>query len=95
MPRHDPIPSPRGTALRRFRRVMKWMGIVSVATAAAAVALVAWGGEGRHAHLLIATALGVGFTVLLATALMSLTFLSSSSGHDEQASRFEQEEIVE
>ena len=38
-----------------------------------------------HINLLIATALGVGLTVLLGTGLMTLAFLSSSSGHDEQA----------
>jgi hypothetical protein len=35
--------------------------------------------------MLIATALGIGLTVLLGTGLMTLAFLSSSSGHDEQA----------
>ena len=35
--------------------------------------------------MIIATALGVGLTVLLGTGLMTLVFLSASSGHDEQA----------
>ncbi len=35
--------------------------------------------------MLIATALGVGLTVLLGTGLMTLVFLSSSSGHDDAA----------
>ena len=34
-------------------------------------------------HLYIATALGVGFAVLLMAALMGLVFLSSGTGHDE------------
>lgn len=92
MPRPDPIPSPRQSALRRFRRIMRYMALASILAAAVAVALVAWGAEGWHIHMLIATALGVGLSVLLATALMSLVFLSSSSGHDEQASRFEESE---
>jgi peptidoglycan/LPS O-acetylase OafA/YrhL len=87
MPRPDPVPSPRHSALRRFRRIMKYMALVSLFTAVFAVVLVAWGSEGVHIHMLIATALGVGLTVFLATALMSLAFLSSSSGHDELASR--------
>jgi hypothetical protein len=41
--------------------------------------------------MLIATALGAGLSVLLAGALMSLAFLSANSGHDEQASRFEED----
>jgi hypothetical protein len=37
--------------------------------------------------MLIATALGAGLTVFLGTALMSLAFLSSSSGHDDEAAK--------
>ena len=90
MPRPDPVPSPRHSMLRRFRRIMKWMALVSVLVAAIAVVAVAWGDEEWRIHMLIATALGAGLTVLLATALMSLAFLSSSSGHDREASRFEE-----
>ena len=64
---------------------MRWMALVSLATAVVAVVLVARGQREPHVHLLIATALGVGLTVLLGTALMTLSFLSASSGHDEQA----------
>jgi len=78
--------------LRRFRRTMKWMALFSMAVAATAVLLVARGDNGAHIHMLIATALGAGLSVLLAGALMSLVFLSSSSGHDDEASRFEEEE---
>jgi len=78
--------------LRRFRQSMKWMALFSMAVAATAVLLVARGDNGTHIHMLIATALGAGLSVLLAGALMSLVFLSSSSGHDDEASRFEEEE---
>ena len=50
-----------------------------------AVAIVAAGDSGFHIHMLIATALGVGLTVLLGTGLMALSFLSARSGHDAQA----------
>ena len=69
---------------------MRVLALVAVVVAALAVALVARGDTGFHPHMLIATALGVGLTVLLGTGLMTLAFLSSSSGHDEQASRFEE-----
>jgi hypothetical protein len=92
MPRPDPIPSPRLSMLRRFRRIMKWMALFSMAVAATAVLLVARGDDGAHIHMLIATALGAGLSVLLAGALMSLVFLSSSSGHDDEANRFEEEQ---
>lgn len=92
MPEPDPIPSPRLSLLVRFRGIMRWMALFASAIAALAVAAVAWNDPGFHPHMLIATALGVGLTVLLGTALMTLAFLSSKSGHDEQAARIDEEE---
>ena len=88
MPRPDPVPTPRHSTLQRFRRAMRWLALFAILVAAIAVILVAHGDTGVHIHMLIATALGVGLAVFLGTALMLLSFLSSSSGHDEQASRF-------
>jgi uncharacterized membrane protein len=85
MPRPDALPSPRHTVMRRFWRIFRFLSILSVVIAAIAVLLVARGYTTVHIHMLIATALGVGLMVLLGTALMSLTFFSSSSGHDDQA----------
>ena len=73
--------------LRRFKHAMRWMALLSIVVAAIAVILVARGDSGVHLHMLIATALGVGLTVLLGTGLMLLTFLSASSGHDDEAAR--------
>ncbi len=84
-PRPDPLP--HGSMLVRFRRIMKWMALVSIAVAALAVLLVASGNDGVHVHMMIATALGAGLTVMLAAALMTLAFLSSSSGHDDHSMR--------
>jgi hypothetical protein len=92
MPRPDPIPSPRIAVLQKFRRIMKWMALFSVVVAAIAVLLVIRGAKGAHIHMMIATALGAGLSVLLAGALMSLVFLSSDNGHDETANRFEEDE---
>ena len=85
MPRPDPVPTPRGRALHRFVRTMRWMALLSIACAGISVWLVARGDPEIHIHMMIATALGVGLTVLLGTALISLTYLSDASGHDEQA----------
>ena len=85
MPRPDPLPSPRQSLLRRFWRIFRLLALLSIVMAAIAVLLVARGDSHPHINLLIATALGVGMTVLLGTGLMTLVFLSSSSGHDEQA----------
>ena len=37
-------------------------------------------------HFVIATVLGVGFAMMLMSALMGLVFLSSGTGHDESVS---------
>jgi uncharacterized membrane protein YjjP (DUF1212 family) len=64
---------------------MRWLALLSIVIAAIAVLLVASGDDTVHVHMLIATALGVGLSVLLGTGLMTLSFLSARSGHDEQA----------
>ncbi len=87
MPRPDPIPSPRQSALRRFRRIMRWMSLVAIVAAAIAVYAVMQGEPQIRIHMLIATALGAGLSVLLGAALMTLAFVSSGSGHDAEAHR--------
>ena len=42
-----------------------------------------FGEEEVSVHFYIAVALGIGFTMLLTSALMGLVFLSSGTGHDE------------
>jgi uncharacterized membrane protein YjjP (DUF1212 family) len=91
-PRPDPLPSPRLSLLRQFRRLMKWMALFAIVVAGIAVLLVARGDRDVPVHALIATALAAGLSVLLAGALMSLVFLSSHSGHDEQAAHYEKED---
>jgi hypothetical protein len=59
--------------------------------AAIAVLLVARGDTELHPNMLVATALGIGLTVLLGTSLMTLVFISADSGHDEAASRVSEE----
>ena len=71
--------------MRHFWRIFRLLALFSIVTAAIAVVLVTSGEGEVHASLIIATALGIGLTVLLGTALMTLVFLSSSSGHDEDA----------
>lgn len=87
MPRPDPLPSLRRSQWQRFRRIMRWMALVSILAAAAAVYFVMQGESELKIHMLLATALGAGLSVLLAAALMSLAFISSGSGHDEEAHR--------
>ncbi len=87
MPSPDPLPTPRHSMLLRFRKIMRLLALLSIVIAAIAVIIVARDDDTVHVHMLIATALGVGLTVLLGTGLMALSFLSSSSGHDDEATR--------
>ncbi|MFL6753345.1 MAG: hypothetical protein ACJ8EH_02360 [Sphingomicrobium sp.] len=89
MPVPDPVQSLRHSTIRRFWRIFRLLGALAMIIAAIAVILVASGDPTplRHVHMLIATALGIGLTVLVGTGLMTLVFISNSSGHDEAASR--------
>ena len=93
MPRHDPIPprppaddGPAAIEWKRYRAMMKWMVLASaVAVGLSLLYLSRY--EELRLHMVIATIAGVGLTVLVGTGLMGLVFLSSRSGHDEEANR--------
>lgn len=88
MPRHDPVPPRRPReAWAAYRRLMKRMALVAVAAALLALLYLRMSGVPLPIHVVIATFLGVTFTILLGTGLMGLVFLSNSSGHDEEADR--------
>jgi len=91
MPRPDPLPSPRNSTRQRFLRIFRLLVVLAIVIAAIAVILVTWGDQEVHASLVIATALGVGLTVLVGAGLMALVFISNSSGHDEEAGRSHEE----
>lgn len=74
-------------AWRRYRRVLGWMSLVALAAVLAALGWLHWFGGGLSLHIVIATSIGVGLTVLVAAALMGLVFLSSGTGHDEEVER--------
>ena len=87
MPQPDPVPTPTNSMMRRFWRIFRLLALLSIVIAAIAVVLVARGDPTIHVHMMIATALGIGLTVLVGTGLMTLVFISNSSGHDEAAAR--------
>lgn len=68
--------------MRRFWRIFRLLVLLSIVVAVVAVLLVTQG-ERTPIHVIIATALATGLTVLLGTALMTLVFLSAETGHDE------------
>lgn len=67
-----------------FLRLMIWTGVAAVVAIAAALTYLALAGVEMPWHMIIATVLGVGLTVLLGGGLMSLVFLSANSGRDDQ-----------
>ena len=89
MPRPDPLPrrpsAERAAFRARFQRIMGWMGIAALVSVLLALIWLKSFGEPLPIHAQIATILGVGLTVLVGTGLMTLVFLSSRSGHDDDA----------
>lgn len=76
-------PHQAALAWARYRRLMRWMLLVSIATVLFAIFYLKARGGPFPIQMMIATIAGVGFSVLLAAALMGLVFLSSGSGHDD------------
>jgi len=71
-------------AWARYCRLMRGMVIVSLLAVVGALGYLRWSmGDALTIHMIIATAAGVGLSVMLGAALMGLVFLSSGSGHDE------------
>jgi len=81
----SPLDDPRlaSFAWARFRRLMRFMVLVTLTVIVIAVALLYRSNGLVSIHLYIATALGIGFAMLLMSALMGLVFLSSGTGHDD------------
>jgi len=71
-------------AWARYRKLMRGMALVSIGAVILALGWLRLSmGEALTLHMMIATAAGVGLSVMLGAALMGLVFLSSGSGHDE------------
>jgi hypothetical protein len=85
MARNSPLDDPQTAAFAwaRYRRIMRFMLLITVGVVALAIALLYDGESAASIHYYIAIALGIGFTMLLAGALMGLVFLSSGTGHDD------------
>jgi predicted signal transduction protein with EAL and GGDEF domain len=87
----DPDPHSRSSRRQLFR-TMRLAAIMSVATAALAIVLLARGDSAVRVHMLIATALGVGLSVLLGSALAMLLVLRNRIGHDQAATDNQQKD---
>lgn len=85
MTKKSPLDDPENAAFAwaRYRRLMRFMFGVTVAVVVIALALLYKYNGAVSVHFYIAVALGVGFSMLLMSALMGLVFLSNGTGHDE------------
>jgi|TARA_B100000029_G_scaffold179178_2_gene176618 hypothetical protein len=83
--RKSPLDDPEKAAFAwaRYKKLMRAMLGVTVLTVLIAWAAIAWSELPVSPHFFIAAALGIGFTMMLASALMGLIFLSNGTGHDE------------
>lgn len=81
----SPLDDPENAAhaWARYRRIMRYMFFVTVGVVALAIAALYNQNDAVSIHFYIAVALGVGFSMLLASALMGLIFLSNGTGHDD------------
>ena len=76
------MPYDRDKAGSEFRRLMLWIGVAAVVMVAGALWYLSLFGELRL-HMVIATILGVFFSVLLGAGLFAAAFYSDKSGHDQ------------
>ena len=76
-------PEQAAHAWARYKRLMRFMMGVTLGVVALALAVLYKSNGLVSIHFYIATALGIGFAMLLTSALMGLVFLSSGTGHDE------------
>lgn len=72
-------------AAAEFRLMVKWIAVAAVLMVAAALIFLHLSGS-LTIHMVIATILGVFFSVILGCGLFALAFFSDKSGHDQQVS---------
>ena len=75
-------PEKAAYAWARYRRLMRFMLLFTIGIVAIAIALLYKYNGMVSVHFYIAVALGMGFMMLLTSALMGLVFLSNGTGHD-------------
>jgi uncharacterized membrane protein HdeD (DUF308 family) len=71
----------RERALREFRRMIGWIALAGVLMVAGALWYLSLY-EPLRLHMVVATVLGVFFSVLLGCGLFAAAFFSDKSGHD-------------
>ena len=85
MAKPSPLDDPDSAAFAwaRFRRIMRLMAAITAVVVGASLAYL-WMTVGDvPIHFYIATALGIGVSMMLMSALMGLVFMSNGTGHDD------------
>jgi hypothetical protein len=85
MTRPSPLDDPASAAFawRRWKRMMKLMGVATALTLAAILGYLWLSCTGVSVHFYLAVGLGVGASMMLMGALMGLVFMSNGTGHDD------------
>lgn len=85
MAKPSPLDDPVNAAFAwaRFKRIMRLMSAVTAVVVVAALAYLWFTVGDVPIHFYIAAALGIGFSMLLMSALMGLIFMSNGTGHDD------------
>ena len=85
MPFRSPLDDPEKAAFAwaRYRRLMRFMFLVTSVVVGLSIYMIYREVGMVSVHFFIATALGIGLSMLLMSALMGLVFLSSGTGHDQ------------
>ena len=81
----SPLDDPEKAAFAwaRYKRIMRFMFALTLLVVGGAMVAIFWSEAEVSPHFFIAVGLGIGMTMLLASALMGLVFLSNGTGHDE------------
>lgn len=78
----NPIPASQIALRRRYKRMMAWMVLATIATVIGSLGFLYMAIGALPIHMVIATCVGVGLSVLLGSVLMLLVFISNATGHD-------------
>lgn len=76
-------PEQAAHAWARYRRLMRFMFLATIGVVVIALSLLYTNNDNVSPHFFIAVGLGIGFSMMLMSALMGLVFLSNGTGHDE------------
>lgn len=74
--------SERQRAVAEFKRIIRWIAVIAVLMVAGALTYL-HETSSLDANTVVATTLGVFFSVLLGCGLFAAAFFSSKSGHDQ------------